>query len=163
MASTMPPGASPSVAELWFRHGHQLFQEGRLHEALEPLEQALAYSVTEQRAAFMRKLRSCYGVTVALVNGQVGRGRRLCEEAITDAPLDADLYANLARVYAAGKRRDLAIEALETALTIDPAHAGAAHQFAQFGRRRPPVFPFLGRNHPLNRVAGRIRHNWAPR
>ncbi len=160
MGSTIPPrgGGSPSVAELWFKHGYQLFQEGRLHEALEPLEQALAYSVGEPRGLYMRKLRSCYGVVVAVVNGQVGRGRQLCEEAITDAPMDPELYTNLSKAYLAGSRRDLAIEALNTALSIDGRFRPAVEQMGALGHRRPPVFPFLERSHPINKVVGKIRH-----
>lgn len=160
MGSTVPPrgGGSPSVAELWFKHGYELFQDARLAEALEPLEQALAYSVGEPRGLYMRKLRSCYGVVVALVNGQIARGRGLCEEAIVDAPLDPELYTNLGRVYLAANRRDLAMEALTTALSIDPRYRTAVEQAARMGKRRPPVFPFLERSHPLNRVVGRLRH-----
>jgi tetratricopeptide (TPR) repeat protein len=148
----------PSVAELWFKHGYQLFTEGRLNEALEPLEQALAYSVGEPRGLYMRKLRSCYGVVVAVVNGQVARGRQLCEESIADAPMDPELYTNLAQVYLSGSRRDLAIEALQTALSIDQRFRPAVDQLGAMGHRRPPVFGFLERSHPINKVVGRIRH-----
>lgn len=161
MSSTLPPqGGTPSVAELWFRHGHPLFREGRLHEAHEPLEQALAYAVGAPRAPYLRTLRSCYGVVLAVVKGQVSRGRKLCEEAIADGPPDAELYANVATVYIAGDRRDLAIEALRAALSIDPRDPIAMQQSDRLGRRRPPVFPFLGRSHPVNKLAGRIRHRW---
>ena len=152
------PARPPSAAERWFRAGAELVRIGRYQEALEPLEQALAYSVDEPNAPYMRALRSCYGIAVAMARGDVARGRRLCEDAIAGGPLDAELYVNLARVYLRSGRKDLAIEALETGHTIDPGHAGVVHMCAQLGRRKPPVFSFLDRRHPLNKYAGKLRH-----
>ncbi len=156
--TTTIPEPPVSPGERWFRRGMELARIGRFHEALEPLEQALALSVEEPESArYLRALRSWYGLVVALVRGDFARGRRLCEEAIADGPLDADLYVNLARVYLRGNRKQLAVEALDTALAIDPAHRQANRLRDQLGRRREPVFGFLSRSHPLNRYAGMVR------
>ncbi|MBP7146501.1 MAG: tetratricopeptide repeat protein [Acidobacteria bacterium] len=152
------PTRPPSAAERWFRAGAELVRIGRYPEAVEPLEQALAYSVDEPNASYMRSLRSCYGIAVAMARGDVARGRRLCEDAIAGGPLDAELYVNLARVYLRAGRKDLAIEALETGRTMDSRHPGVLHMCAQLGQRKPPVFAFLDRGHPLNKYAGKLRH-----
>lgn len=158
--TTLPPGGT---AEQWFRRAVSLCREGRYHEALDPIEHALAAAVLEQDDRFLRRLRSSYGMVIALARGDLGRGRRLCEEAITDGPFDADLYTNLARVYVAGERKDLAVEALLTALAVDPACASARSLMGALGWRRTPVFPFLSRGNPVNRIAGKIRHRLARR
>jgi tetratricopeptide (TPR) repeat protein len=154
------PAGPPTAAERWFRMGLELARIGRYVEALEPLEQALAYSVDESSPVFKRVLRSYYGVALALGRGDVLRGRRLCEESIADGTLDAELYVNLGRVYLKAGRRDLAVEAIETARAIDPSHGPAAVLQHQLGQRRTPFFSFLRRSHPANVVAGKLRARW---
>jgi hypothetical protein len=114
-------------------------------------------------AEHRRLLQSCYGLALALVRREFDVGRRLCEEAIVDGPLDPELYMNLALVYLQCHRRRLAVEALKTVLSINPEHAAAAAQLDRLGRRRPPVFPFLPRRHLLNRMVGKWRHQWIVR
>ncbi|NJN64505.1 MAG: tetratricopeptide repeat protein [Acidobacteria bacterium] len=154
----MTTNRQPTAAELWFRRGLELAQSGNYDAALEPLEQALAYTVDEPEAAFGRLLRSYYGLTVALSRGDVLRGRRLCEEAIAGGPVRSDLYVNLARVYLRAARRNLAIEALVTALSVAPNDRDAWTLMAQLGLRRPPVVSFLSRGNPINRYLGLARH-----
>lgn len=152
-----------TAGERWFRRALDMCQVGRHHEALDPLQHAMASVVDEPPAAYHRLVRSYYGMVLAVVRGDMARGRALCEEAVADGPLDADLYANLALVYIRCRRRGLAVEALQTAVSIDPEHAGALAQLDRLGRRRRPVFPFLSRRHPLNKIAGRLRHRWVVR
>jgi tetratricopeptide (TPR) repeat protein len=147
-----------SAVERWLQRGAELVRLGRFHEALEPLEQALAYSVDRPSGGFARSLRSYYGLAVALARGEVERGRRLCEEAIAGGALKADLYVNLARVYLRCERKQLAVEALLTALAVSPNDRTAWTLMAELGWRRPPVFRFLPRSHPVNRCAGLVRH-----
>lgn len=152
------PSRPPTVAERWYRLGADLARTGRFHEALQPLEQALAYSAEEPSAAFIRSLRSYYGLTIAIVRGDLSRGRRLCEEAILQGALDPELYINLATVYLHGGRKDLAVETIETGLSLNPGESTLKRLRFQLGTRRRPVFPFLSRSNPLNRYAGILRH-----
>jgi tetratricopeptide (TPR) repeat protein len=145
-------------AERWYQHGMELVRRGRLSDALEPLEQAMAYSAEEPDAHFLRPLRSYYGLAVALTRGELLRGRRLCEESIAGGPLRADLYVNLARVYKKAGRKQLAVEALLTALSVTPNDRAAWTLMAELGWRRPPVFGFLPRRHPVNKYLGLVRH-----
>ncbi len=161
--SSKPPGPPPTPAERWFRLGADLARVGRFKEALEPLEQALAYAVEDRDRAFLREMRSFYGMTIALIRGEIARGRRLCEEAILGGSRDPQLFVNLAQVYFRADRRDLAVETLRSALALDAAHHGARTLMAQLGARRAPVFTFLPRAHPINKVAGKLRHKLRPR
>lgn len=161
--TTKLPPRPPSAAEMYFKSGVELARGGRFHEALEPLEQAMAYSVSDPGAAFLKPLRSWYGLVVAMARGDVVRGRRLCEEAIADTPRDPELYLNLAQVFVRAGRRDLAMESLNTALAIDRHFKPSWTLLEQLGRRRPPVFRFLRRGHPFNKWAGRLRHRYFTR
>lgn len=152
--STRPP----SAAELWYRRGVELAREGRYDDALEPLEQALAYSIDEPSTTFQQTLRSYYGLCVGLSRGDTRRGRQLCEEAISGGPVRPDLYVNLARVYLRAARRNLAVESLLTALSVAPDDREAWSLMAQLGLRRPPVLRFLPRRNPLNKYLGLVRH-----
>ncbi len=166
MSPFYTPKASPAKltpGERWFRHGLELCREGRHHEALEPLQRAMGCVAEEPPAEYHRQVRSYYGMVLAVVRGDVGRGRILCAEAIADGPMDAELYVNLALVYIRCRRRPMAVEALQTALSIDPEHAGAQAQLDRLDRRRSPTIPFLSREHLLNKVAGQLRHRWLVR
>ncbi len=156
--NTTKPPENPSAAERWYRLGAGLASAGRYHEALQPLEQALAYSVEEPDASFIRSLRSFYGVSLAMARGDVLRGRRLCQEAILEADPDVQLYVNLAQVFLRSNRKDLAIEVLDTALMVDPGNTGLRAMRVNLGKRRNPIFPFLDRGHPMNRYLGMVRH-----
>ena len=155
--SSKPP-QPPTPAERWFRLGAQLVREERYHEALSPLEQALSYSVESPDAPFLRTLRSHYGLTIAMTRGDVRRGRRLCEEAILRGPFDPHLYANLARLYLRAQRKDLAAQTVATALRLAPEDRELTALAGRIGLRREPIFSFLERSHPLNRLVGKLRH-----
>jgi len=155
MARTTRP---PSAAERWYRHGVELVRAGRYHEAIEPLEQALAYSADEPDAPWAAPLRSYYGLAVAFGRGELARGRRLCEEATSGSTLRSDLFTNLAQIYLRQARRRLAVEALITALSLEPRDRLAWEMLAELGVRRPPVLRFLSRRHPINRALGVVRH-----
>ncbi|GAB4373306.1 MAG: tetratricopeptide repeat protein [Acidobacteriota bacterium] len=155
MARTTRP---PSAAERWYRHGADLVRAGRYLEAIEPLEQALAYSAEEPEAPWAAPLRSYYGLALALGRGELARGRRLCEEATAGSTLRSDLFTNLARIYLRQANRRLAVEALVTALSIQPRDREAWELLAGLGVRRPPVVRFLSRSNPINRALGAVRH-----
>jgi hypothetical protein len=44
------------------------------------------------------------------------------------------------------------------AYRMDNTNAPAALELSRMGVRKKPVIPFLGRNHPLNKYLGKLRH-----
>jgi hypothetical protein len=70
----------------------------------------------------------------------------------------AQLYLNLAEVYATAGRREDAVDALETGLKFARRDIRLTIAMNKLTSRRPPVLRFLGRTHPLNRQLGIIRH-----
>ncbi|RMG45314.1 MAG: tetratricopeptide repeat protein [Acidobacteria bacterium] len=162
--TTLPPRSwgHAAVFERWYRLGVELARSGEYAQALDPLERALAHARLQPGLGVTPHLRSFYGLALAHAEGDLDRGRRLCEEAVRACPMEAELYVNAARVYLLLPRKDLAVEALETALALEPDCAPAQRLLASLGRRRPPVFSFLPRQHPLNRYAGLLRARLLP-
>src|SRR6267142_1965115 len=70
----------------------------------------------------------------------------------------AQLYLNLAEVYATAGRRDEAVEALQAGLKFARRDIRLNIAMNKLTRRRQPVLSFLKRHHPINRSLGKIRH-----
>jgi len=84
--------------------------------------------------------------------------RRLCDAAVRMKRNQAQLYLNLAEVYATAGRRDEAVEALQAGLKFARRDVRLSIALNRLMQRREPVFSFLSRRHPVNRQLGRLRH-----
>ncbi len=101
---------------------------------------------------------SYFGMLQARVERKWAKGEELCETAVRMRREEPQLYLNLADVYAVAGRREDAIEALNRGIKNarrDPRLQSALNKLAI---RRPPVLPFLARQHFLNRNLGKLRH-----
>jgi hypothetical protein len=96
---------------------------------------------------------SALGLSLATLKGDLLQGSALCKEAIRLAPEDPVHYFHLGKVYLLGGKRHLALHAFRKGLKFG-YHRGLVREIQRLGFRRPPVFPFLGRKHPLNRFVG---------
>jgi hypothetical protein len=96
---------------------------------------------------------SALGLSVAANKGDLLQGITLCKEAIRLAPEDPVHYFHLGKVYLVGGKRHLALHAFRKGLKFG-YHRGLVREIQRLGFRRPPIFPFLGRKHPLNRFVG---------
>ena len=103
------------------------------------------------------RLMSFYGLCLAMVWGQARRARDLCETAVEKCNPDADLFFNLGMVHLRERRRDLALEVFREGLGVDRMHTELLETLDRLRPRRPPVFPFLDRKHPVNRFGGMLR------
>src|SRR2546426_10684871 len=101
---------------------------------------------------------SYLGVVLARSEGKWGEAERLCDSAVRMKRNQAQLYLNLAEVYATAGRRDDAVEALQSGLKYARRDVRLNLAINRLVQRRAPVFTFLSRRHPLNRQIGRIRH-----
>jgi hypothetical protein len=70
----------------------------------------------------------------------------------------AQLYLNLAEVYATAGRREDAVEAIQAGLKFARKDVRLTIAMNKLTDRRPPVLTFLNRRHPLNRQLGILRH-----
>lgn len=104
----------------------------------------------------------CYsylGFGIARYQGKVDNGIRLCRLAIKLEFYQTENYINLARTALLAPRyRRVACDAVREGLEIDPGNRDLLEIQAQLGQRRPPMLPFLARDHPLNRLLGSLRH-----
>lgn len=101
---------------------------------------------------------SYLGVVLARSEKKWGEAERLCDSAVRMKRNQAQLYLNLAEVYATAGRRDEAVEALQAGLKYARRDVRLTIAMNKLTQRRPPVLSFLGRKHPLNRQLGMLRH-----
>jgi Flp pilus assembly protein TadD len=115
-----------------------------------------------QRAVELEKNNPYYmsylGVVLARSEKKWGEAERLCDAAVRMKRNQAQLYLNLAEVYATAGRRDDAVEALQEGLKYARRDVRLTIAMNKLAERRPPVLSFLGRKHPLNRQLGILRH-----
>jgi uncharacterized protein HemY len=77
----------------------------------------------------------------------------LALEAVAREPENPVYYLNLGRVYLAAEERGKAIEAFRKGLQY-AVNEEIVTELERLGTRKPPLFPSLGRNHPINRYLG---------
>ena len=101
---------------------------------------------------------SYLGVVLARSEHKWGEAEKLCDGAVRLKRNQAQLYLNLAEVYATAGRRDEAVEALQAGLKFARRDVRLNIAMNKLIQRRSPVFSFLSRRHPLNRQLGMLRH-----
>src|ERR1700736_2040749 len=101
---------------------------------------------------------SYLGVVLARSEQQWGEAERLCDAAVRMKRNQAQLYLNLAEVYAAAGRRDEAVEALQAGLKFARRDVRLSIAMNRLMDRRDPVITFLRRQNPINRQLGMLRH-----
>src|SRR3977135_3538632 len=101
---------------------------------------------------------SYLGVGLAREEGKGGGAERLCGSAVRMKRNQAQLYLNLAEVYATAGRRDDAVDALQTGLKFARRDIRLTLAMHKLTAHRAPRPRFLGRRHPLNRQLGILRH-----
>ena len=115
-----------------------------------------------KRAAELEKNNPYYmsylGVVLARSEHKWGEAEKLCDGAVRLKRNQAQLYLNLAEVYATAGRRDEAVEALQAGLKFARRDIRLNIAMNKLTRRRQPVLSFLKRHHPINRSLGKIRH-----
>lgn len=102
---------------------------------------------------------SYMGYALAKQRNQIAQGIKLCRHAIKLEFFQSENYVNLARTcLLSEKYRREAWEAIREGLRMDPEHPELLDLERKLGSRKPPVIGFLGRNNPLNRLLGSMRH-----
>jgi Flp pilus assembly protein TadD len=144
--------------------------------AVAALEEGLAAfqarDLSAAHAAFERAHRkdprdprcmSWYGVTLVLVERNSNLGLMLCDQALRAAGASPELLLNQARVHLALNQRERAVRSVARGLELWPDEPTLVAARDALGSRRAPVLSFFSRNHPLNRLLGRLRHRWQHR
>ena len=140
----------------WAFQGIELCRQGQWERGIDLLAKA---AESDDRSSEGPSLMYSYlGYGIARFKGRPRDGVALCEHAVKIEFFQPDNQFNLARTYLLVGSREKAVAALHRGLKLDPDHGGLRALATQMGRRRPPVLRFLSREHPLNRVLGRLRH-----
>ncbi len=135
-------------AERYFNEGLDALRLGNCLAALALFEKAVSLENKPLYRAY-----AAYGM--AKERGQTHQAEQICREAITCDPENSFLYLNLGRVLLVAGRKPEAIEVFRKGLQCG-GNAGIVQELNRLGTRKPSLFPFLGRNHPLNRYMGII-------
>ncbi len=139
----MMAAASGSIT---FDKGIEALRNDHLYLARACFEQA----VHEERNAYHC---SYLAFAMARTGAQPEESLPLALEAVAREPGNSVCYLNLGRVYLANQQRGKAIEAFRKGLQ-DSANAEIIAELDRLGTRKPPLFPSLGRSHPLNHFFG---------
>jgi Flp pilus assembly protein TadD len=132
----------------------KLLRDGHPEEALLHVRRALR--VAPKNPFYL----SYAGLLVALVERRFANAEMFCQEALGMRHNHPQLYLNLAEVYQTAGRPQEAVEVLEKGLISTGRDIRIRRALKKCGRRRHPVFSFLHRSHPMNRLLGKWRHRW---
>jgi len=135
-----------------FKEGLTLLRDNYAVRALPHMRRAM--DLDKNNPYYMSYL----GVVLARSEQKWGEAERLCDAAVRMKRNQAQLYLNLAEVYATAGRRDEAVEALQAGLKFARRDVRLSIAINRLMHRREPVFTFLPRKHPVNKQLGMIRH-----
>jgi len=136
-----------------FKTGLTFLRDNYANKALPHMKRAV--DLDKNNPYYMSYL----GVVLARSEGKWGEAERLCDSAVRMKRNQAQLYLNLAEVYATAGRRDDAVEALQAGLKFARRDVRLNIAMNKLTERRSPVLNFLARKHPLNRQLGILRHH----
>src|SRR6266568_591946 len=135
-----------------FKTGLTLLRDNYANKALPHMRRAV--DLEKNNPYYMSYL----GVVLARSEQKWGEAEKLCDSAVRMKRNQAQLYLNLAEVYATAGRRDDAMEALQAGLKYARRDVRLTIAMNKLTQRRSPILAFLGRKHPLNRQLGILRH-----
>ena len=135
-----------------FKQGLTLLRDNYAMKALPHMQRAV--ELERNNPYYMSYL----GVVLARSEKKWGEAEKLCDGAVRLKRNQAQLYLNLAEVYATAGRREDAVEALQAGLKYARRDIRLTIAKNRLVTRRAPVFSFLERKHPFNRGLGRLRH-----
>src|ERR1700757_5058437 len=135
-----------------FKQGLALLRDNYAEKALPHMEKA---SKLEKNNPYYM---SYLGVVLARSEQKWAEAEKLCDGAVRLKRNQAQLYLNLAEVYATAGRRDEAVEALQAGLKFARRDIQLNITKNKLPNRRHPVYQFQRRHHPLKRGLGKIRH-----
>ncbi|MGD8396033.1 MAG: tetratricopeptide repeat protein [Candidatus Eiseniibacteriota bacterium] len=148
--STSPIAPSTVHPEHLYEQGRLLVERGFFARALPLFEEA------HRRWPRDRRFQSYLGLCLAESGKKVGIAIALCERAARADFLSPELFCNLGRVAEIAGDRRRAHAAYCHGLALDAEDPELRRNMVQLGVRKPPVVPFLPRQHAVNRLSGQL-------
>src|SRR5579863_7121749 len=131
-----------------FKQGLALLRDNFAEKALPHMEKAA--KLEKNNPYYMSYL----GVVMARSEQKWAEAEKLCDSAVRMKRNQAQLYLNLAEVYATAGRREDAVETLQAGLKFARRDVRLTIAMNRLTNRREPVLSFLDRQHPMNRKLG---------
>lgn len=128
--------------------GIEAAEKGYIHSA-----QVFLGQVAEQRNT--PELNTYLAYCQAKGQGQIHSAAKVCRESIRREPNNSLHYLILGRILLMAGEKRRAIDAFRQGLKISP-NPKIIDELKTLGLRKASVFKNLKRNHPLNRVLGRV-------
>lgn len=141
------------------RRGVELCRRGKWQEGLEYL--ASVAQAGGDKTELPGSFYSYLGYGIARFEGRLKEGLELCKHGVKIEFYAPENYYNLARTYLlvdASKRQALLV--IQQGLAIDSKNRQLLRLLKEIDERRDPVFRFLPRGSALNRLLGKLRHNF---
>jgi Tfp pilus assembly protein PilF len=155
----MAEGVPLIPAEEAFRKALQALERRCYKEAVGLFQTAIEAERQDGSAKNPKmKYLSFLGLALTLSQGRSDEGQTLCEQAVKRDFFDADLFCNLGIVSLRNRQRAAAFEAFRKGLTLRPGYRRILDELERYERRGQPVFEFIPRDHPINRLAGLVRY-----
>ena len=148
MGPTLPGAAG--ITE--FKECLRQLRDGHKTAALAHVRRALN---SEPRNPFYL---SYEGMLSAVAEKRYAEGENLCREALEMKCNHAQLYLNLAQLFHQEGRDGEAMATLRKGFISAGRDVRIRRALEKMGGRRPPILSMFGREHSLNRILGRLRH-----
>jgi len=142
-----------SIALSEFKEGIGFLKNGYANSALPHLRRAVE---SERHNPYYL---SFLGLSIARAERKWDEAVKLCETALSLKRNEIQLYLNLAEVYVSCGRRVSAVDTLDRALDTFGREPRLVKARNRVEVRRPPIVPFLKRQHFVNVGLGKLRHH----
>jgi tetratricopeptide (TPR) repeat protein len=152
LATNISKGAEPDHM-VEFKEGVELLKTEYPEKALVKLRNAFE---SDKRNPYYI---SFLGLSIARAEQNWEYASELCETAVELKRKEIKFHLNLVEVYALAGLREKALRRLDKASKIFGDDPRLKRFRLKMVERRPPVLPFLGRDHFLNRELGKFRHH----
>jgi tetratricopeptide (TPR) repeat protein len=151
--------ASPTnPSEDIYRKGLLALEKRSYQEAVTLFKAAIEQERQEGTKSPRMKYLSYLGLAATLANPRSEEGLKLCEQAVRREFFDPDVYCNLGIALLRSRQKARAFEAFQKGLNVKPGYRRITEELNRYERRSDPIFTFLPRQHPVNVLAGRLRH-----
>lgn len=130
------------------KKGIEAAEKGYIHSA-----QVFLGQVAEQRNT--PELHTYLAYCLAKGQGRTHSAAKACHESIKREPNNSLHYLMLGRILLMAGEKGRAIDAFRQGLNISP-DPKIIEELKKLGLRKPAVLKSLKRNHPLNRLLGRV-------
>lgn len=139
---------SPDQIDELLKKGIEAAEKGYMHSA-----QVFLGQVAEQRKS--PEVRSYLAYCLAKGQGRMSAAAKECREAIKREPGNSLHYLILGRILLMANDKGKAIDAFRQGLRAGP-NPKIIEELKKLGLRKPAVIKSLKRDHPLNRILGKL-------